>query len=268
MRALLRPVGPLPASVYWVRRLVLLAVVGLVIYLVAGLLRPDDPKTSASAHPSSPPSRTPAALITPTNEPTGGVVSRRGRSGGGGGAGSGGRQEPRATPTGRPSDSAARGSNAKGAEPTRGSLEETEAGGEAPTERTSRQPEPCWSGQIRVAMDLDKDSVPAGGPLAITLRLDQTAPSPCQLTIGPETLRLRITSGSDLIWDTQHCPDVLPRGPVVLQPGTTSSVVVTWPGRRSAQGCPSDTATALPGYYHAHATVAGVDHGQVRFRLR
>jgi hypothetical protein len=257
MRGLLRPVGPLPASVYWVRRLVLLAAVGLVIYLAVSLLRPDEPETSSQASPRPSSSRTPAALITPTNEPTGGVVSRRHRSsGGGGGSGSSDQATERTS-------GAARGSNAKEPAPVGTSPE----GAERSTRRSPGQPEDCWSDQIRVAMDLEKDSVAAGQPLAITLRLDQTAPRPCRLTIGPETLRLRITSGSDLIWDSEQCPAALPRGPVVLEPGTTSSLVVTWPGRRSAHGCPSDTATALPGYYHAWATVAGVDHGHVRFRL-
>jgi hypothetical protein len=263
MRALLRPVGPLPASVYWVRRLVLLAVVGLVIYLVVGLLRPDEPERSAS--PRSSPSRTPAALITPTNEPTGGVVSRPKRSGGAGASGSG--DQPTAQEQG-----AARGSNAKGSGPAPTSPEETSPEETGPandkaTKGSAGQPEPCWSDQIRVAMEVEDDSVAAGQPLAITLNLDQTASAPCRLTIGPDTLRLRITSGSDLIWDSEQCPAALPRGPVVLEPGRTSSLVVTWPGRRSAHGCPSDTAPALPGYYHAWATVADVDHGSVRFRL-
>lgn len=76
MSGLLRPVGRLPASVYWVRRLLLLALLTALVVLLFRMFGGDDPRSTAAPGPSTPsvgppgtppPSSTPAP---PTSEPT------------------------------------------------------------------------------------------------------------------------------------------------------------------------------------------------------
>jgi len=74
MSSLLRPVGHLPASVYWFRRGLVLVVVALLFILVFRLFSGDgeDPQNSAASGPQqNPTSAPPTAISTPTVTPTG-----------------------------------------------------------------------------------------------------------------------------------------------------------------------------------------------------
>jgi hypothetical protein len=67
MSSLLRPVGHLPASVYWFRRaLVLVVLVALLFVLVRVLGGGDDPKNSAATEPGQNPTSAPTVVPTPT----------------------------------------------------------------------------------------------------------------------------------------------------------------------------------------------------------
>ncbi|GAA0951365.1 hypothetical protein GCM10009554_52670 [Kribbella koreensis] len=69
MSSLLRPVGHLPASVYWFRRALVLAVlVALLFVLVRVLGGGDDPKNSAATDPGQNP--TSAPTVVPTQTPS------------------------------------------------------------------------------------------------------------------------------------------------------------------------------------------------------
>ena len=74
MSSLLRPVGHLPASVYWFRRGLVLAVVVVLFFLISRLFSGgggDDAKNSAATDPQQNPSGAPpAATTTPTPTPT------------------------------------------------------------------------------------------------------------------------------------------------------------------------------------------------------
>jgi hypothetical protein len=67
MSSLLRPVGHLPASVYWFRRaLVLVVLVALLFVLIRVFGGGDDPKNSAATDPGPDPSSAPTVVPTPT----------------------------------------------------------------------------------------------------------------------------------------------------------------------------------------------------------
>jgi hypothetical protein len=69
MSSLLRPVGHLPASVYWFRRGLVLAVLALLLFLVLRLFGGggDDPQNTAATGPQQDP--TTAPVVTPSSTP-------------------------------------------------------------------------------------------------------------------------------------------------------------------------------------------------------
>jgi len=72
MSSLLRPVGHLPASVYWFRRGLVLAVLALLFFLVVRLFGGggDNPQNTAASDPSSAPPAAPTTAPTVTETPT------------------------------------------------------------------------------------------------------------------------------------------------------------------------------------------------------
>ena len=84
MSSLLRPVGHLPASVYWFRRGLLLVVTVVLLVLLARLFGGggEDPKNSAATDPGQTPSSGPPAdpsttpSSTPSSRPTAGRTTR------------------------------------------------------------------------------------------------------------------------------------------------------------------------------------------------
>ncbi|WP_020579474.1 hypothetical protein [Actinopolymorpha alba] len=248
MRPLLRPVGSLPASVYWVRRLALLAVVLLLAWLVISLAIPDGPKEGVAAGGDKTTSAsTTAARSTVTPGTT--------RS-----AGPGSTPAPRVTSTGAVKGSA----SSKPATPSVPPAKKPTAPATSPA--TPARPTACGQGSLDTSVEAAKNPSPVGQPVAIRVTIRNAASAACQLTVDPTSLRIQITSGNDLIWDTRHCPSVVPKGPLTLEPKKSRTLTFTWPGTRSREGCPSGQPNAQPGYYAAEVTVAGTS-ARDRFQL-
>ncbi len=89
----------------------------------------------------------------------------------------------------------------------------------------------------------------------------------CDFAVAPDSMVVRVTSGSDRIWSTQDCPASIPKKSVVLRKDTPVSVDVTWNGMRSDSDCSRATTWAQPGYYHAMAAVFGADPVDEQFEL-
>ena len=135
-------------------------------------------------------------------------------------------------------------------------------------ERTSAPPSPtgpCDDSDVSVVPTVP-DPV-AGSDVKIKLDLHTLVSPACTWSVSPDTVTLKITSGSDLIWTSQQCPQAIPAQDVVLRRDATRIVTLAWNARRSDTGCPRTTEWALPGYYHlAAAALAGEPH-DVQFRL-
>ena len=105
-----------------------------------------------------------------------------------------------------------------------------------------------------------------GGPVSIKVKLTGTATA-CAWKVSPQSLVVRITSGSDRIWSSQDCASAIPSQDVVVPGSGSANVVVTWSGQRSSTGCPKGTAWANPGYYHVAASTLGGVPTDVQFSL-
>ncbi|HET8604321.1 MAG TPA: hypothetical protein VFM09_10360 [Marmoricola sp.] len=106
----------------------------------------------------------------------------------------------------------------------------------------------------------------AGGRITIGLGLTGTQPA-CTFTVSPRTVVLKVISGTDRIWSSQDCPKAIPTRTVAVRSGVSTTVPVTWSGRRSDGSCSRATAWAEPGYYHALAAALGSQPSDVQFRL-
>jgi hypothetical protein len=124
----------------------------------------------------------------------------------------------------------------------------------------------CSDSDVRVRPVL-RETAYAGGDVRLTLRLTTSRSPACTWSVSPETVAVKLTSGSDRIWSSQECPSSVPEQDVVLRDNRPTEVDVTWSGRRSDPDCSRTTQWAEPGYYHVTAAALGSEPEDQQFRL-
>jgi hypothetical protein len=221
--------------VYWTRRLVLVAVVFALVFGVARLLGGGGGGNGPSAQPvgaevsSSPTSASSFAPPTPAPVGTAPTLS--------------------SSPTASQSPSVGK------------------SAGKSPT--ATALPEPsgtCSVDDIVIAPSI-KDQAHAGKPVTFAMQLTTKSTPACTFAVAPDSLVVRITSGSDRVWSTQDCPKAVPTRSVVLRKDTPTTLDVTWSAMRSDASCSKTTQWAQPGYYHAMAAVFGAEPVDDQFEL-
>ncbi|WP_432942753.1 hypothetical protein ACQPXM_37600 [Kribbella sp. CA-253562] len=222
MSSLLRPVGHLPASVYWFRRGLLLVALVVVLVLFGRLIGGggDKPENTAAGGPQQ--GQTSGAPVDPTSTP------------------STDEQTPVESPrtTGKPT---------------------TKSTAKPSTSETPKTPEPpkdCAGRDVRVAVLPAVRSISSGGSLNFSVQLSAVR-GECKAAIDPALLSLTITSGADQIWSTTQCEQTVPRATFLVAKGKQSTSVIAWDGRRSAPGCLPGQPQAKPGTYVAKAAYDG-----------
>lgn len=222
-----RPRGPLPARVYWTRRLIVLGVPLLLVVVIARVLggssdgKDQASGTAAQAGATIP--TTPAATVGPTAE-TGTGQATTGRKGK--------RRDPEATPP-----------EPVLAEPTG----------------------PCTASDIVATPAIT--SAAGGADIPITVNLRTVVTEACTWQASAETMTVTITSGDDYIWSSRECPASIPAQDVVVRQAVDAPVVVTWSARRSDEGCTRWTDWARVGFYHVEAAALGGEGTDVQFEL-
>ncbi|MDO7868564.1 hypothetical protein [Nocardioides jiangxiensis] len=93
-----------------------------------------------------------------------------------------------------------------------------------------------------------------------------TSEEACTFTFSPESVVVKIESGSDSIWSSQQC-SVLPTQDLVVRAAKPAAATFTWNGHRSDATCSRSTAWALPGTYHAIAATLGGEPTDTAFEL-
>jgi hypothetical protein len=233
-----RPRGPLPARVYWFRRLLVLA---LAFGLVLGISRLFGGDGSQAPDPAAQPaSGVATADATPSAVATSGAVPR-------------GTERPDSGKVGKDRP----GKNKPG---------KKKAGKRAP--RPLPMPTgPCRDDDVKIVPTL-RENAYAGEDVRLALRLSTYRSPACSWEVSADTVAVRLTSGSDRIWSSQDCPAAVPTEAVVLRKRKATRVDVIWSGRRSDSDCSRSTSWAQPGYYHVAAAAMGSEPESEQFELR
>ncbi|HTY71704.1 MAG TPA: hypothetical protein VMI11_04670 [Actinomycetes bacterium] len=224
MSSLLRPVGPHPPGVYWVRRLVALVLVVavlLILFWLWGALTggggspsagpSTSVSTSATGLGSSPPFSSPPASPTPSHS-----------------------HSPSGSPSAKPTHTGS-------AKPTSSSK---------PTTSPNASVKPCADSAITVTASTDAKSYPAGIDPKLSLSVRNTGKTTCTRDVGQIALELRIaTAAGAHVWSSDDCAPGGPHDVVTLKPDQVFRTGVVWSRTTSKPGCPGGQPKAPTGSY-------------------
>ena len=124
---------------------------------------------------------------------------------------------------------------------------EEKTSGPDPTEQFREVP--CTTEMI--SANLSKTATFAGEPVDFASVLTNgDKKRPCYLDSGYPEIYLRVTSGEELIWDSQVCQVGAEEKQLLIGPGREGYFTVQWPGIVAGPKC-EGTNTATAGTYHA-----------------
>jgi hypothetical protein len=233
MATTVRPRGPLPARVYWTRRLVVLGIPLLLVVVLARVLGGSSDATDDSSGTATQAGATVETTPAPTSGPTSQVAPGTGKKG-------------------------TKGKKRKKRDQV---VQET-----VPPEPVLAEPSgPCEPSDIVATPAIA--SAAGGGDIPITINLRTVVTEACTWQASAETMTVTITSGSDDIWSSRECPASIPAQDVVVRQAVDAPVVVTWSARRSDEECSKLTDWARVGFYHVQAAALGGAGTDVQFEL-
>ena len=231
MPSTVRPRRPLPARVYWTRRIVVVGIPLLLIVVLARVLGgSSDGKDAAAGTATQAGATVQETAPAPSSGPTAGVDT--------------------------------------GTDGTKGKKGKKERDQEtAPPEPVLAEPTgPCVESDIVATPVLT--SAAGGVDVPITINLRTVVTEACTWQASAETMTVTITSGDDYIWSTRECPAAIPPQDVVVRQAVDAPVLVTWAdAKRSDENCSGRTDWAKPGFYHVEAAALGGDGTDVQFEL-
>ncbi|MGW1269508.1 hypothetical protein [Streptomyces sp. NPDC002491] len=285
MGSLRNPVGPLPSSIYWRRRVVLLSVFALLALLTLWVVTSGGGGGRNGAGKGN--GKNPASSITPGPSGSGPAISQNpggrdesspGSSSGSGadaGAGSGGSGGGSAGSG--DTDDGANGSgdgNAAGADAGgvgSGSDAGAGGGGTATTLPVGTTLPNCTAGAVTwtlrsVRNDYSPDQTPT-----FQLIAKNGSASDCKVDLGPKRAVLTITQAADDkdYWSSADCPKVSGSLLYRVQAGQSFTYTVKWDRKPSAPQCATPPAgTARAGTYLLEAQAPGFAKAQTSFVLK
>ncbi|MCT9006247.1 hypothetical protein [Streptomyces rhizosphaerihabitans] len=276
MGSLRNPVGPLPSTIYWRRRAVLLSVVGLLALLTVWVVGTGGGGGNNGAGGAN--GKNPATSITPGPSGSGPAISQHpgGRDESSGGGDSGGDTDGSGSDSGGGSgggsgDGSGDGSTGSGTSTGGGSGDGAKNGGGSADQLPAGSTLPnCTTNNVKLTLKSVQNTYAPGEQPAIELIAKNTSGSDCKVDLGPKNTVLTITqAGSDNdIWASDDCPKdaagVLYRVPA----GSQVVYTVKWDRKPGAPACatpPSGSASA--GTYLVEAKAPGLTKAQASFVL-
>ncbi len=236
------PRGPLPQSVYWQRRVIVLILGGSLLgalaltanSMLSTAAAPRQAASTASTHPGG------------VSKPHAGRTARasqasRHRQAGQGaraGQGAGGSRASQAAQPGQP------------------------AAGAAPPEPGGLSA--CAARNVVLSLFTSRYWYKSGQKPRFAVDVVSVAPRPCRFDLGARSVSVVITWGRTRIWRSSDCVQGPGSRAVALTRGVPAVIDVTWNRRTSAPGCPGAggqvhlgtyTATAHSGHLHSGTLV-------------
>jgi hypothetical protein len=291
--SLRNPVGPLPSTIYWRRRVVVFALVALIAVLVIWAVTSGGGGSGkGSSAPSG--SHSPVASITPGPVPSGTHISGRpggrdttpadGGSDADGGTGDGTSDgtstgaaagDTAGTSAGATAGDTAGTSSGTSAGDTGGSSGGSSAGASAGTGTSGDQVPAgstlpgCSPGTVSLSLVSVQNAYAPGETPVFQLRAANSGTVTCKLDFGPRSAVFTITQTPDdsHVWASDDCAGTQP---YLLQVPAHSSTTYTlrWNGRTSSPNCATPKgAQAAPGNYLAQAQLPGYGTKSVPFVL-
>ncbi|CAL9482987.1 hypothetical protein [Streptomyces sp. Tu 3180] len=284
MGSLRNPVGPLPSSIYWRRRVVLLSVLAVLALLITWVVTAgggggDDRGSGANG-------KNPAPSITPGPSGSGPAISQapggRDESGSGGsggsssgsgdeGEGEGGDDGANGDPAGSGgaggSDGGAGGGAGGGSEG--GTSSGVGAGDALPAGSGSGLPN-CTANTVRLTLRSVRNAYEPGRTPTFLLTARNASGSDCKVDLGPESTVLTITQASedDPYWASDDCPEGVRSLVFRVPAGESITYTVKWDRKPSAPRCATPPAgSAGAGTYLVEAKAPGFAKMRTSFVL-
>ncbi|MFF7350130.1 hypothetical protein ACFZA4_41815 [Streptomyces antimycoticus] len=281
MGSLRNPIGPLPSSIYWRRRIVALALLVVIVLLVIWAFGWGGSGGGGSDEGKGGGGGGPASTITPGPSSSGPVNSERpggrdesdnGGSGSGDSGGSGGGSDDGGT--------GANGGGAGGGSGSGGSSGGGAGGGGIGTGTGPGLPagsslRDCRPGDAELTVRSVKDSkvkntwAPGEKP-TFEIVVKNTKSSSCKVDFGRAAASLTITDAKNAhVWASGDCPEGSASALVEVKGSGEIKRTVEWDRKRSAEHCatPSGSASAKPGTYLVEVKVDGLGTAKVSFVL-
>ena len=104
------------------------------------------------------------------------------------------------------------------------------------------------------------ESVGVGAGATFSVSLVNNGSVPCLLDAGSQAVGVRVSSGSQQVWDSVTCPVGQVERPLLLPPGQAADVSVTWNGNVATSDCAA--ATAPPASPAGASASSAPDDGQ------
>ncbi|MGO4957988.1 hypothetical protein ACTQ49_12110 [Luteococcus sp. Sow4_B9] len=234
MNSLIRPTGPESENTYWVRRAIVLGAalvsLALIWWALSGLFGGGD-DGPVQATPQNPTSLASAGM------------------------------SPSASPSPSASSSPVSSESPASSRSASVSPEASASASSTPTPSVSSTPSPspsvttCAANALGVTVSGERvQKTGSASKLAISVK--NSGPD-CILDAQSTPISLVVTSGSDRIWTTEHCPAWAPKGGARIASGAQWQTSATWPGKRSAKDCTLRPDALKPGTYRATVQVGG-----------
>ncbi|MFD9390261.1 hypothetical protein ACFWBB_05835 [Streptomyces sp. NPDC060000] len=282
MGSMRNPVGPLPSSIYWRRRVVLLSVFALLALLILWVVTSGGGGGNNGADGGG--GKNPASSITPGPSGSGPAISQNpgGRdessagatSGSGSGSGSGTGSGDGAGSGGSDGGSAGAGGTDDGANGSGSGGGSTAGGGVGSGTGTvlpagTTLPN-CTAGVVTLTLRSVQNSYSPDQTPTFQLTAKNSSGSDCKVDVGPRSAVLTITKtgGADAYWSSADCPrasgSLLYRVPA----GDSFTYTVKWDRKPSAPECATPPAgVAGAGTYLLEAKAPGFAKAQTSFVL-
>ncbi|MFF8191978.1 hypothetical protein ACF05L_14240 [Streptomyces bobili] len=273
MGSMRNPVGPLPSSIYWRRRVVLLSVLALLALLVTWVVTAGGGGGKSGADGSN--GKNPASSITPGPSGSGPAISQnpggRDESGdegtGGSGSGSATGSGDGTGSGGGAGDGDTSGSGSAG---SGGSGEGAGGSGSGTTLPAGTTLPNCTASVVTLSLRSVRNTYSPDQTPTFRLTAKNSSGSDCKVDLGPKSAVLTITQagGADDYWSSADCP----KGPASLlyrvPAGGSFTYTVTWDRKPSAPECATPPAgVAGAGTYLVEAKAPGFTKAQTSFVL-